>query len=417
MRYDGCPLSFIRSATTCALIIVGSLAQTVPSKPAIQSNSAPQTTTTPKPTPKPATAKDLITQGMVQYRKGKFDLAAKQFMAALKLEPNNDEALGYASLTAYQLGNQAQARELFERRANLPDQKSTVSTFCHYMVALTWWRAAHETIARKGELKLPKTVYNLPDKDLASANQSITAGIASVTKALAMKPDYAEAINLRNLLHAESALLATDDGKVEAERKAALNDLRQAIKLHKAANEDFGAPTMLVGEFTLDDETQGQVKDPMLALVEGGRPVTRTMAVLPIIKVTPGKTKGTADQPAGVGPGGSAVSVGPGQGALRPSKTETMQLKGGLAKVEVLISHTGNVVFSRILDGPPVTTGPAVDAAKKWTFSPPKFEGHPIQVLGVITFDVKSIGNEKSPGKASTKPTTVSKPPTGEKKN
>jgi hypothetical protein len=35
-----------------------------------------------------------------------------------------------------------------------------------------------------------------------------------------------------------------------------------------------------------------------------------------------------------------------------------------------------------------------LEAAKKWTFSPPKFEGQPVQVLGVITFDVQSASKD-----------------------
>lgn len=410
MKYDCCPSSFLRSACSVALLFAVSLGQTPAPKP----GSPAQGATAPNPSPAPANAKTYIANGIQQYRKGKFDLAAKQFMSALKLEPNNDEALGYASLTAYQMGNQLQARDLFQRRANLPNQKSTVSLFCNYMVALTWWREAHELIAKRGELKTSKTVYTLPEKELAAAQLSLSTGVTTINKVLAERPDYAEAVNLKNLLHAEAALLATDDSKAEAERKASLAALRQAIKLHRPGNEDFGAPTLLIGEFALEDEAQKQITDPMLTHLEGGAPLTRTLAELPLIKVAGARPKGTGAQaaPTGVGPGGSAVSVGPGQGALRPSKTEVMQLKGGKAKVEVLVSTTGKVAFARILDGPPVTTGPSVDAAKKWTFSPPKFEGQPVQVLGVITFDVKSVDEKTKP-----KPKATTTPPPKPKTN
>ncbi len=396
--------SFLRSICL-AVIVLGSCHAAFSQQPA----SPPQPAATPKPTPSPATAKDLIAQGNQQYRKGKFDLAAKQFLAALKLEPNNDDALGYASLTAYELGNLAQARELFQRRTDLPNQKGTIKTFSTYMVALTCWRQAHELIAKRGELKLPETVYKLPEKELTTANEHVTAGLATVHKVLALKPDYTEAINVKNLLHAEAAAIASAESKANEHRTAALDALRQAIKLHKVGTEDFGAPTVLLGEFGATDEEQDQIKDPMLAKVEGGRPLTRATAVLPVVKIAAAKprSQGGEPPPTGVGAGGSAVSVGPGQGALRPSKTETVQLKGGLAKVEVLINSAGKIVFARMLDGPAATTGPALEAAKKWTFSPPKFEGHPIQVLGVITFNVQSSGKD-----AKTKPKATS----GEKK-
>ena len=402
MKSEYRPSSFLRSICL-AVIVLGSCQAAFSQQPAPPLQPA----ATPKPTPPPATAKDLIAQGNQQYRKGKLDLAAKQFLAALKLEPNNDDALGYASLTAYQLGNLEQARELFQRRADLPNQKSSIKTFSTYMVALARWRQAHELIAKRGELKLPETVYKLPEKELIVANEHIIAGLATVNKVLALKPDYAEAINVKNLLHAEAAAIEAAESKANEHRTAALDALRQAIKLHKVGAEDFGAPTILLGEFGSTDEEQDQIKDPMLEKVEGGRPLTRTTAVLPIVKIAAAKprSQGGEPPPTGVGAGGSAISVGPGQGALRPSKTETMQLKGGLAKVEVLINSLGKVVIARILDGPAATTGPAYAAAKKWTFSPPKFEGTPVQVLGVITFNVKSIGKDAKP-----------KPASGEKK-
>lgn len=384
------------------ILVVGYLrnfsgfAQTAPTNPAPNTTVQPS----PKPTPPPATAKDLIAQGIQLYRKVKYDQAAKKFAAALKLEPANNDALGYASLTAYQLGNQAQARELFQRRADLPNQTNSVKAFCSYMIALTRWRQSHEIIAKRGNLTTGKTVYKMTDKELAAANEHVTAGITSVNKALAIKPDYAEAFNILNLLHAEAAAIATDEAKANEQRKAALTALRQAIKFHKAgATNDFGAPTIQIGEFATTEEEQEQMLDPMFATFEGGKPLTRAGAVLPVVKTAkpkPVKTEDGSPAPSGVGATGGAVSVGPGRGALKSSKQEVVQLKGGKAKVEVLISTTGQVVFARILDGPAATTGPALAAAKKWVFSAAKFEGQPVQVSGVITFNVKSSGGSKS---------------------
>lgn len=409
MKPEVCPSIFGRCLFITVLLgSIGAQAQQ-PTKP-VQPPAAPATT--PKPTPTPATAKELIAQGIQQYRKGKYDVAAKQFLAALKLEPNNDEALGYGSLTAYQLGNLAQARDLFQHRADLPNQKSSVKVFSTYMVGLTRWRQAHEIIAKGGEIKALKTIYKLTDKELLDAQGHITGGLETIKKVLLMKPDYTEAVNVRNLLHAEAAAIATDESKAKEETKAALEALRQAIKLYKGGTEDFGAPTVLLGVFGSTDEEQEQIKDPMLAMVEGGRPLSRATAVLPVIKIAPAKPKSSDGEPAptGIGPGGGAISVGPGQGALRPSKTEAVQLKGGVAKVEVLVNTAGKVVFTRILDGPPATTGPALAAAKKWTFSPPKFEGTPVQVIGIIAFNIKSIGKD---GKTTSKGESADKnPPT-----
>ncbi len=410
-------------ARCCATFFCGAaLLWVAQQSPKAQSVTVPGTTQTPvavapRPTPPPATAKDLIGKGVQLYRTGKYDQALKQFLSALKLEPINDEALGYASLTSYQLGSQAQARDLFQKRADLPNQKPSVKLFCTYMTALTRWRQAREIIAKHGAISGGKTVYKLVDKDLIAANEQITAGLTSINKVLEMKSDYAEALNIKNLLHAEAAAIATDESKAQEHRKESLQALRQALKLHKSGADDFGAPTLRVDEFSQTDEEQAQLTDSMWAIVEGGRPLTRAGAVLPIIKIKP-KAKPTTDsENTGVGATGGAVSVGPGRGALRSDSTkpEILQLKGGLAKVEVLIAPTGSVVFARIVDGPAATTTPALAAAKKWTFTPPKFEGLPVQVSGVVTFNVKSAGKNPADNKKATPPAK----PTGseQKKN
>jgi Gram-negative bacterial TonB protein C-terminal/Tetratricopeptide repeat len=368
--------------------------------------AAPVTT----PPPVIITAQSEMTQGVALYKKGKFDLAAKKFQAAVKLEPNNDEALGYAALTAFQLGNMAQARDFFQRRTDLPKQKNSIKTYSNYMIGMTRWRQAHEIIIKRGELIAGKTTYKLADKEILTANEHINAGLASIKKSLTIKPDYSEALNLLNLLNAEAAALATDESKAEELRKSSLHALSQALKSRVEGTKeaaDFGAPTIRLGEFSV--AVEDVVSDEMTQAIAGGSPLNRVSAVLPYIKVQP---KSKAAPVVDSGPNGAALSAGPGQGALKASttqKAEVIQLKGGKAKVEVLISSLGKVMFARMIDGPPATTTPAINAAKKWTFLPATFEGKPVQVSGVITFNVKSSTKEKPKTKPEGKPATAPK--------
>ncbi len=369
----------------------------------------PAPVTTPPPAPV-ITAQSEMTQGVALYKKGKFDLAVKKFQAAVKLEPNNDEALGYAALTAFQLGNMAQARDFFQRRTDLPRQKNSIKTYSNYMIGMTRWRQAYEIVSKRGELIAGKTTYKLADKEILAANEHINAGLTSIKKSLAIKSDYSEALNVQNLLNAEAAAIATDENKAGEFRKSSLDALRQALKSRIEGTKeatDFGAPTIRLGEFSaLVEET---VSDEMVQVIEGGAPLNRVSAILPYIKVQP---KAKAAPSADSGPNGSALSVGPGQGALKASttqKAEVIQLKGGKAKVEVLISSLGKVMFARMIDGPPATTTPAINAAKKWTFIPATFEGNPVQVSGVITFNVKSNTKEKTKPKSEVKTSTTPK--------
>ena len=100
----------------------------------------------------------------------------------------------------------------------------------------------------------------------------------------------------------------------------------------------------------------------------------------------PGQAPGT-----GVTREGGAYSLGSGRGALTAAYTP------GTVKVEVLVSTTGEVVFVRIVKGRHDLDGAAIIAARKWKFAPATFEGTPVQMSGVITFDMKPGGRPKKP--------------------
>lgn len=386
--------------------------------PTLRMEGKPQTPTTAKPTtpgqttaqptPTPVTAKDLVEQGKLLYRAAKLPQALKKFTDALKLESENDEALGLAAITAFRLGNYAQSRELFEHRINLPNQKDSVKAYCHYWTGLSYWREAHELISMRGEIKQDAVWYKLSDKDTADITSDINNGLVHLDHALKIKPDYAEAHNIKNLLHSESLILAanSDASKVEAEQKAMQESLRRALKYYKPAVPakevaDFGIPTVRITEFPRTKDEVAGLSGPMMRMIEGGRPVTQVAAYLPAL--SPAKQNDPNDPSAsGVTSEGGAYSVGSGRGALSAAYA------GGVVKVEVLVSTAGNVVFARVIDGRPDLNGPALAAAKKWKFTPAKFEGQPVQLNGVITFNLK-------PGAARPKPSPT--PSSAPKKN
>src|SRR5262249_59877584 len=86
--------------------------------------------------PDPSAAQS-IEQGKTLYRAQRLKPALAKFEAALKLEPENDEALSFAAVTAFRLDLQSQSRDYFIRRANLARQKDSVKAFSYYRVALT----------------------------------------------------------------------------------------------------------------------------------------------------------------------------------------------------------------------------------------------------------------------------------------
>jgi len=331
----------------------------------------------------------LIDQGKELYRTQRFNPALAKFEAALKMEPNNDEALGLAAVTAFRLDNQPQSRDFFARRAGLPGQKDSVKAFSYYRVALTYWREVHDLVAKFAEIKEGKVVVDVPEENQADVRSKIKNGLEYAGKALAISKNFAEAYNVKNLLHAESSLSAGDEEGALEHRKLSIESLRRAMELSKAPvgakvgeMADFSQPTIRVSEFAHTDEDENKIDDPMKRLITGGRPVKRMEAVFPSAR--PAKVSNPKDPSAkGVTSDGGAYSLGAGRGALTAAYTP------GIVKVEVLISATGDVVFAHVVDGRSDLNGAAIMASRAWKFEPAKFEGKQVQVSGVITFDMK----------------------------
>ena len=344
--------------------------QTSTTKPAAN----PAQTQPPGAKPEPGVA-ELIAQGKTHYRAARFKQAMVQFEAALKQEPQNDEALGLAAITAFRLDNQVQSRGYFLRRAELPNQKDSVKAFCYYRMALTYWRDAHDIVAKYGDIEDGKLVYNLPDREYSNAKYNITNGLQYVDHAIAITNNYAEAYNIKNLLHAEAALAEKDDRLAKEYRNQSKEALVRAIELSKtsknnARNEavDFSRPTVRIAQYAATDEEEEMLDDPMMKMIVGGKPVKRVKAAFPTVRLSkppsdpndssPGSAQTTASKPVGV-------------------------------TVEVLVSTTGEVVFAHVIDGRSELNSAAILAARSWKFEPARFEGNPVQVSGVISFDLK----------------------------
>lgn len=344
----------------------------------------------PSQAPAPATAAELIAQGKTLYRAAKFRPALIKFEAALRLEPGNDEALGLAAITAFRLDNQATAREYFLRRAELSNQRDSVKAYSLYRAALTYWRVAHDLIAKYGEVKEGRVVFALPEDKSEEARAHIDNGLNYIERALGITKNFPEAYNVRNLLQAEAALLVADSSKAEEHRQESIESLRRALTLARPAPEgkaaeaaDFSYPTVRVAAFTLNKEDDETLDDPMLRLITGGRPIRRVAARFPGVR--PPKPSSDATDPTnkGLTPEGGATSVGAGRGAL------TAAYLPGKVKIEVLVSTAGKVIFAHIVSGRSELTGAAVLAARGWTFEPATFEGRPVQISTVLAFEMR----------------------------
>ncbi len=71
-----------------------------------------------------------------------------------------------------------------------------------------------------------------------------------------------------------------------------------------------------------------------------------------------------------------------------PALAKQVHVEGSIV-VEIVISPEGRVESARALNGHPLLTKPAIDAAYAWRFEPTILNGLPVRVTGVITFNFK----------------------------
>ncbi len=349
--------------------------------------AAPAESQQSKPAPSPA---ELIDQGKSYYRSIRFKQALAKFEDALKIDPDNDEALGLAAVTAFRLDNQPLSREYFLKRVDLPEQKESVKAYCYYRVALTYWREAHDMVGKNMRIVEGRIVYQATDQFASDAIYKITNGLDFVQRALAINDNFSEAFNIRNLLYAEAALAETDEAKAKEQRELSIEALRKALDLSelsvgikRSEAADFSQPTIRIAEFPATKEAEDKLDDPIMKMIEGGRPIKRVQPVFPSVRPPRNIVDPNDPSAKGVTQDGGATSIGAGRGAL------TAAYLAGAVKVEILISTTGDVVFAHIVDGRSDLNGAALVAARSWKFEPARFEGRPVQLSGVITFELK----------------------------
>ncbi|MFZ4985336.1 MAG: energy transducer TonB [Blastocatellia bacterium] len=368
---------------------------------AAQSKPVPTAGTAPSPSgpvQAPPSSAQLIQQGKSLYRAVRLKEALEKFEEALRLEAGlegqsalRDEALGLAAVTAFRLDNQPLARRYFEQRAASPDQKSSVRAFCYYRIALTYWREVHDLVARRGTIEKDRIVMTHSEAERAEIDLLISGGLNSVDMTLRLVENYPEAYNIRNLLYAESALVESDPAKSQALRLLSIEALNRAIELTEQAAvagrktdiADFGQPTIRIAEFSRTPEEAALLIDPMTRLIEGGIPTRRAQPVFPPVKAP--KPEATGQVPLSTNTAPSAQST--------PSVQGSVATNNSMLKVEVLVSTAGEVAFASLIDGRPELGPAAILAARGWRFEPARLNGRPIQVSGLITFEVRPPRN------------------------
>lgn len=69
-----------------------------------------------------------------------------------------------------------------------------------------------------------------------------------------------------------------------------------------------------------------------------------------------------------------------------PPMAKTAKVSGPVV-VELTVDEEGNVIAAKAVSGHPLLKDAAVEAAKGWKFNPTTLSGHPVKVIGNITFN------------------------------
>ena len=72
-----------------------------------------------------------------------------------------------------------------------------------------------------------------------------------------------------------------------------------------------------------------------------------------------------------------------------PSIAKAQRISGKV-QIDALIDKSGNVATAKVLSGPPLLYGAAVDAVKKWKYSPALLDGEPTSIHLTVTVDFRA---------------------------
>ena len=153
----------------------------------------------------------------IYEQNGDYDKAEAQFLKAKEMKPN--ESTVYTTLAAFydRQGEFQKTIDALNERA----QHEPSNPEAHHVIATYYWNEAYKN-------------FKLTD---AEKRKYVQAGMDEADKALALKPDYFEALTYKNLLLRSMALLEKDPAKQQALLKQAdqLRDKAQALQKQKQA--------------------------------------------------------------------------------------------------------------------------------------------------------------------------------------
>jgi len=135
----------------------------------------------------------------------------------LKRNPKDSKAMQSLAMLYFKKGNFDDGVLWLKKRLEVEGNNPEV----YYLIGVQAWDRS----------------YNFPDLDPALRAKIVDEGLASLNKAVELKPTYFEAISYINLLYREKAKMEADPAKKQEYTDTANKYLQQALEMRKAAQE------------------------------------------------------------------------------------------------------------------------------------------------------------------------------------
>lgn len=211
----------------------------------------------------------------------------------------------------------------------------------YHRLAVEYWEQAYKDLSLTPEARL----------------EVVKKGLAAEDRALALNPDYVEALVYKNILLRMQANLTTDRAEQTALIEEADQLRNRAIELRKAAGFPETAPTGAMPP---------PPPPPPPPMSEEFRQAMETFKPLRI--------GGQMKPPAKV------LDVKP----IYPPIAQSARVQG-VVIIEAIIDETGRVAATRVLRSIPLLDEAAVAAVRQWQFTPTLMNGAPSPVLMTTT--------------------------------
>jgi TonB family protein len=201
---------------------------------------------------------------------------------------------------------------------------------------------------------------------LEPAEQSavIEEGLSYLDQALALNPQYGDAMVYKNLLLREKARLAVDLQEQARLRKLADEWFNRALEIRKSKAESAGGAGRAVGP------NSGNIKPlpPPLSPAPPRQPQSNPGAS--------GRVR--------VGSNIAAVNLIHSVPPVYPQLAKDERIEG-VVTLEATINKDGTVENLNVINGHPLLIQPAVEAVKQWVYTPVLLNGEPVGVVTTLS--------------------------------